>query len=291
MNSRALLNLGLLVVILVLGLVAWLRPGIEAEPEPRLLTDIDEDTVSSIEIVRKDEHIRFVRRDTQWFVDGDPELPADPLQVSSLLRLGAAEMRRHYPAGTLDLAALDLDPAPITVTFDEIELGIGGTEPLENLRYVRTGDTVGLVQDTFHTMLKGKRTNFASRRLLPEGSRIESIALPGLTLSRDSDGHWQLEPEQGNVSADTLQKLVDAWAGAQALWVANATDTPEDSETVTITLAGHDTPITWQLVSADNTTSLTRTDLGLKYEIGSGLGDQLLKLPDSPAEDAPATGE
>lgn len=289
MNPRFLLNLALLAVVIALGLIAWLRPGIEPEPAPQQLTDLNQDSVSTMEIVRIDGRIGFRRQGGQWFISGDPELPADPLQMSSLLRLANAEIKRHYPAGELDLAGLELDPAPITVKFDSTELAIGSTDPLENLRYVRNGDTVALVQDTFYTMLKGKRTNFASRRLLPENATIEAIALPDVTVARNADGHWVLDPGRENVSADAIQTLVDGWTMAQALWVAESGDIPGDSQTITVTLVGEELPMTWYLVTTDNSTSLLRPDLGLKYEIGGGLGDQLLKLEDSaPVEEISA---
>jgi hypothetical protein len=284
-NSRLSLNLALLAIAIVLGLIAWLRPGIEPEPAPQKLTELDQNSVSTMEIVRVEDRIGFHRQGEQWFVAGDPELPADPLQISSLLRLANAEIRRRYPANEMDLASLELDPAPITVKFDSTELAIGGTDPLENLRYVRTGDTVALVQDTFHTMLKGKRTNFASRRLLPEGATIESISLPEATVSRDAEGQWVLDPERKNVTADTIQALVDGWVGAQALWVAESGEVPDDSKTIAVTLAGEDSPIIWHLVEADNSTSLVRPDLGLKYAIGGGLDDQLLKLEETRPEE------
>jgi len=58
MKSRLLLNLFLLALVIGLGLVAWLRPGIEAEPPPEYLTTLDADTVHSIEIVREGSHLR-----------------------------------------------------------------------------------------------------------------------------------------------------------------------------------------------------------------------------------------
>lgn len=278
MSTRSLLNLALLAIAVALGLVAWLRPGIEPVPAPLQLTNLDPDKVNAIDIIRMGDQIGFRKRGDQWFVSGDPELPADPLQIRSLLRLASAEIRRHYPAGELDLAELELDPAPIRIIIDGTELWIGGTDPLENLRYVRSGDTVALVQDTFYTMLEGKRTNFASRRLLPEGVTIDKITLPEVTISRSPGGNWMLEPEQENVSADAIQSLVDGWTTAEALWVAETGTVPEDSKIVAVTLAGEETPLTWRFVTADNSISLTRADLGLKYEIGSGMGDRLLVL-------------
>ena len=284
MNSRLLLNLVLLVLVIGLGLVAWLRPGIEAEPPPEHLTTLDPDAVRGIEIVRGESHLRFTRRNQNWFISGEPELPADPLQMATLLRLVTADIARAYSADELDLAKLQLDSPPIIVSFDGSEVAIGGTEPLQNLRYVRFGNRVALITDSYQSMLMGSRINFASRKLLPEGSRLESLRLADVSLQRDGENHWTLEPEQENIGADAIQRLVDAWTTAQALWVREYVQDDGNGETVNIVLEGRHEPIVWHVIETDSGLSLARPDLGLRYEMGKGPASEQLLALQPPAE-------
>jgi hypothetical protein len=291
MNSRLLLNLILLALVIGLGLVAWLRPGIEAEPPPEHLTTLDPDTVHSIEIVRGESHLRFTRRNRNWFISGEPELSADPLQMATLLRLVTADIARGYSADELDLAKLQLDSPPIIVSFDGSDVAIGGTEPLQNLRYVRFGNRVALITDSYQAMLMGSRTNFASRKLLPEGSSLESLRLADVSLQREGEKHWTLEPEQETIGADAIQRLVDAWTTAQALWVREYVQNDGNGKTVTVVLEGREEPIVWHVIETDSGLSLARPDLGLRYEMGKGpAGEQLLTLqPPAEADTASET--
>jgi len=279
MISRTLLNIGLLALVIGLGLVAWWRPGIETEPPPEHLTGLDPATIGSIEIIREGSHLRFTRRDHNWFIGGNPELPADALQMNTLLGLLTADVAHGYNVDEFNLTKLQLDSPPIRVSFDGSEVAIGGTEPLQNLRYVRFADRVALIADRYQAMLMGSRINFASRKLLPEGSRIQSLDLGDVRLERDGNNHWKIEPEQEDVGANDIQRLLDAWTTAQALWVREYTPNESDHKTVTVALEGNDTPIIWQVIESENGLSLARPDLGLRYEMGPGsAGEQLLAL-------------
>lgn len=290
MNSRTLLNLALLALLIGLGLLAWWRPGIDTEPPPEHLTALDPATINSIEIIREGSHLRFTRRDRNWFIGGTPELPADALQMNTLLGLLTADVAHGYNVDELNLTKLQLDSPPIRVSFDGSEVAIGGTEPLQNLRYVRFADRVALIADRYQAMLMGSRSNFASRKLLPEGSSVQSLHLGDVRLERDGNDHWKLEPQQEDIGADDIRRLLDAWTVAQALWVREYMPNESDRKTVTVTLEGNATPIIWQVIESENGLSLARPDLGLRYEMGQGsAGKQLLAL--QPQADTDTRGE
>ena len=171
MNRRLLLNLVLLIAVAALIAVVYFEPGIEAPETPAALTTLDRAAVTRIRVERADDALELERRGEQWWVLGEPELPADPLQVDNLLRMTAATPRRSYATTELDLKQLGLDPAPVTVRFDDTAIAVGGTDPLEGLRYVQVGGRVALIPDEYHNTLQGKRTQLASRRLLGSGKR------------------------------------------------------------------------------------------------------------------------
>jgi len=282
MNRRLLLNLVLLVAVAALIAVVYFEPGIEAPETLPALTELDDDAVTRIRVERADDVLELERRGEQWWVLGEPELPADPLQVDNLLRMTAATPRRSYTAADLDLQQLGLDPAPITVRFDDTAIGVGGTDPLEGLRYVRVGERVALIPDEFYNTLQGQRTQLASRRLLPEGADITALTLPERRLHKRDDGGWDIDPPLEGISADAAPKLVQAWQHASALWVSAYTPA-EDATPVSVELADG-TTIAFELRRSERGVELARADLRLQYNLPEVTANSLLEL-ERPAPD------
>ena len=275
MNKRLLLNLLMLIGVLALIAVVVYKPGIEAPPKNPPLTDLDAEQVSRIEIARGGDALTLERRDDGWWIVGDPALPADPIQVNSLLRLLDTRPARSYPASELDLAQLQLDPAQTTLRLDATELRFGGTDPLDNLRYVQLGDQVHLIQDNYQHILRGQQAQFASRKLLPDGATITAIQLPDRRISKQAD-NWSVEPAPENLSADAAQKLIDAWTHASALWVRKLQEMP-NTKPVIIELADG-RQIRFELHQAEGETLLARSDLGLQYQLPEESAKPLLEL-------------
>jgi len=282
MNRRLLLNLVLLIAVAALIAVVYFEPGIEAPETPAALTTLDRAAVTRIRVERADDALELERRGEQWWVLGEPELPADPLQVDNLLRMTAATPRRSYATTELDLKQLGLDPAPVTVRFDDTAIAVGGTDPLEGLRYVQVGGRVALIPDEYHNTLQGKRTQLASRRLLPEGADIIALALPERRLRQRDDGGWDIDPPLEGISADAAQKLVQAWQHASALWVSAYT-AAEGATPVSVELADG-TTIAFELRRSDRGVELARADLRLQYNLPEATANSLLEL-ERPAPD------
>ena len=49
-----------------------------------------------------------------------------------------------------DLAPFNLNPAPILVQLDDLELSIGSTDPVNGWRYVQIGGLIHLIADGFY---------------------------------------------------------------------------------------------------------------------------------------------
>ncbi|MFP5507479.1 MAG: DUF4340 domain-containing protein [Gammaproteobacteria bacterium] len=276
MSSRTLLNLLMLAAVLALVAVTVLKPGIEPEAENPPLTTLDSANVQRIEIERGDTVLILERRDGGWWIAGEPTVPADPLQVDLLLRLPGERPLRSYAAADLDLVQLKLDPGQPRVRIDATEFAFGDTDPLEGLRYVRVGDRVHLIRDSYQSVLQGGRTQFTSRRLLPEGADIAALELPDLTLRKRDDGGWDVQPAPERLSADAPQQLIQAWQNASALWVRSY-QPAGDRKPVTLTLADG-TQLRFELRQAEGETLLARPDLGLQYQMPEESARPLLAL-------------
>lgn len=285
MSSRTLLNLALGVIALGLGALVWLRPGLERDAGTQPLTTLDPQAVTAIELARDAAGpLAFRRQADGWVIAAEPAIPADSFQVHTVLALLEAGTVRSYPATDLDLAALGLTPPQASVHFDGLTLDLGTTEAIEGLRYVRQGDTVYLVEDRYQHLLNAGLASFASRRLLPEGATITALELPGLTLARTDDVHWQLTPEQPDTSADAIDRLVQNWQRTSALYVRRY-EPGEHPETVRVTLQGVADPVVFHIVSREPDLVLARVDWGVQYHLAGDVGKGLLGLP-APMQEA-----
>jgi hypothetical protein len=193
-TRRWLINLGLL-ALLVLLLLAVRLDTRETERRTRLTSLAPED-IARIDLHRAGEPtIQLQREDTGWQMRAPFAVTADPAAVAKLLPVADARASRILPAAGLDLTELGLEPAPLRVLLNGLELRFGGTEPVAAQRYVQVGDMVHLVDDRFLPGLMTPATALVSRRLLPPDFS------PGLG-----------ELDGGPVSAGDLAPLADAVA-------------------------------------------------------------------------------
>lgn len=285
MHTRLLLNLFLLLGVLALVAVVYFKPGIETPPALPPLTTLDSAQIQRIDIVRGRTTLTLERRDGGWWIAGDTPVPADELQIETLLGLASAVPERSYASGELDLAQLQLAPPETTLRLGSLDFHFGATDPLQGLRYVRVGDRVHMIVDRYQNILHGQRTQLASRRLLPQGADIVALELPGLKLSKN-DPAWTVEPAPEKLSADAPRQLIDAWKNASALWVRSY-QPAAGGKPVTVTLADGQ-KLVFELRQAEGETLLARPDIGLQYQLPEESAQPLLKLG-TPEEASEAT--
>jgi hypothetical protein len=290
MSTRTLLNLVLLLAAFGLALVAWFKPGVKPEETPRpITTGLTPEQTGSITVERLSrDPLKFIKHDSRWFLLADNrELPAADFQVRALLRLLEATATHHYPAGSLDLATLGLQPPQARVAMDDLDFRFGSTDALKNQRYVQVDDTVYLIDDQYQHLINADWPNFVSRQMLEGRGVITRLELPDMTLSYSDDGHWQLEPEQKGVSADALQILIENWQNATALLTRRYADSAA-GEAVTVHTRGSDQPLVLRLVTRTPDLVLARPDWGIQYQLPASEADSLFSLPQPAPEPAAA---
>lgn len=292
MKSRLMLNLAMLALIAILGLVIYLKPGKKAVESTPLLT-LDPQTITHITLQNR-EVIGFDKdaRDGLWRLSTPFAAPANQVRIGQLLDIVRASTVAHYPVKPDELAQFGLDKPEATLSFGDTVLQFGGTDPINMRRYVRLGDTLHLVDDNFFHHLTAHATDYVDKRLLPEGSRIMEIQLPGLKATRNADNQWQAEPAMDENKAEKkddkkkgddlidLGELASAWAGARAIEVRRQ---PENviGETIRIGLA-NGPAVEYVIMSKQPELTLLRKDLGLAYVMTSEISRELLNQPASP---------
>ena len=296
---RNRLNLFLLALVLLLGALAWLRPGLEQAP-PERVSDLDAAGVQRIRILHDDQSLVLERRGEHWWLAGDPPVPADRFQVDTLLGLLREVAVRSYDPAGLDAQAVGLEPPVAVIEFDGRAFRFGTTEPLEGLRYVQAGARIYLIDDRYGPLLQAGRAQLASRRLLPPGTRLGAIALPGQRLERDAQGRWRLDPPQPALSADDIQQFVTAWEEARALWVRSAEGAADAAGPAVRLRTAEGEEIRFLIRRDEEGSALLRPALGLAYRLSEATAGELLALPEphgpdedtgvSPAASAPADG-
>jgi hypothetical protein len=294
MSSRSLLNLAMAGIAIGLGLLTWFRPGLEPPATPQPITTLSPGEINHIQVSRLQRpELKFTRQADAWLLAGDPPLPASPFQVQGLLALLQERTERHYPADTLDLRELGLDPPQASIILDNgTTLLIGNTEPLDNMRYVQYGATVYLVEDRYQHLINADRTNFIERRLLDENTIITRLSLPDLTLAQAADGVWKLTPDNPDISPAAIQQLLVNWQQASALYVRPYGPGPASTR-ITLELADSDTPVVFELLSDTPEFILARPALGIQYHFSHATGERMLgfgdTVPAAPADTIPGS--
>lgn len=220
--NRNRLNLILLAAVLVLGLVAFLQPGLEEEKPPKPpLTTLDPEHIQRIEIQRpRQDPVVLRRQEGHWQLRLDERwLPANTWRIRQLLELARSPSEARFPAPA-ELAQYGLAEPRIRLRFDTLTLLFGDSEPLTHRRYVQQGDTVHLIDDRYYIHLVAADTDYLRLTPLPAQARIEVLELPdGQRLQRTEDGDWQLQPPR-DISQDSINRLLDHWRQAQAMQVS-----------------------------------------------------------------------
>lgn len=286
MNRRNLLNIGLLALVGLLLLLVLYEPGIEKPVAPPTLLSLDKGAITQITIRRDGQQEIELRleEDGQWWMVQPLRHAADPFRIDSLLRIGTINSLGRFNVPPEKLAAYRLENPPVTLILNgETTIAFGDSTPLDQRRYVMVNGQGHLISDTLYYHLIGSFPTFLRRQLLDEGSGIDALTLPGLTIQWQ-EGRWHLEPEPAHYSADQVTRLLDGWRLASALEIK-----PYDGkggEPITLTLRDTGHPLELLVTSRQPDLVLARPELGIQYHFDAATAAQLLQLPEPPQPDA-----
>lgn len=288
MKTRLLLNLVLACVVTALALVAVFEPG-KDKPKGNPLTSIDESGIEAFTL-RNQETIEFEHRNGAWWLKSPFAAPANEIRVRQLLDVARSETDAQYPLSAEDLPKFELDRPNVSMTLGDTTILFGGSDPIDMRRYVQIGTTLYLVRDDFFHHLTAKAIDYVDKKLMPEGAKITSIAIPGLKANLDEGGHWGVDPAVADAPAVSAA-LLNAWQSARALDVQRW-DKPEAGDPVRIGMADG-ASVEFTILRREPELVLGRKDWGLKYELVGAVAKQLMNEKvsddgDKDADDAPS---
>ncbi|RLA21352.1 MAG: hypothetical protein DRQ61_03565 [Gammaproteobacteria bacterium] len=166
MRSRLVTNLILLAVIVVL-VMATLT---ELKPEkavPTAITQLDTQTVSSIELTRRGKPpLRFAKQQEEWVMLSPENGKANQEKVKNLLTISQINSSSQFPLNSEKADRFGLKEPAITLKLGGLLIMVGDIAPISQQRYLRIGETLYLVTDNFYHHLIAQPSQYLAATAL-----------------------------------------------------------------------------------------------------------------------------
>lgn len=157
MNRLLRANLILATLVLVLGLVVWLEPGLKREEALPPLTELSPAGARSLRLFEGNDLVMGLElTDQGWQLVAPVAGVADNERVRELLGLLRTPSMRRFAVPPERHAEFGLAPPELIVEVDGVPIAFGGLDPVTQQRYVLYAGQVHLIGDGFrHHLLAG----------------------------------------------------------------------------------------------------------------------------------------
>jgi len=277
--KRDRINLSLFLLVLLLSAFIWWSKPEQTESQFTSLTELLPEQIESIQISNRSGPAFHIQRDKEhWRMTEPYNVAANRIRVERLLDILTVPVYTQFAIEQHKLTEFGLQPPLVLLQLDQLEIRVGGTDPINHYRYLAIADRLYLIKDQFPHLLLATAESFVAQNILPSESQLELIQTPEWQLARTTDQTqvWQLTPVVPGISMDRLIEKVDAWSNALALNVVKAPAQEMDSR-VNIRLRGSAGPLSFGILREQQESYLIREDLGLAYQLPNI--DALLAAP------------
>ncbi|VAW69327.1 hypothetical protein MNBD_GAMMA09-1656 [hydrothermal vent metagenome] len=271
MNSRNLINLALL-VLLLLGV--FLINNNNEPVKTQRLTALNIDRINEIEIPRtQGNSILFHKNESSiWTMDKPYNIKAHPFRINTLLGLTQIPVDKTYDTRELELSQYALAPPRASIKFNNTVVNFGKTNPVNNLRYFQVNNKLALVSEQLYPLVSAQAASFIDLSLLPDNFNINKIETPQASIQRDNNGQWQ-STGTPPLSADQIQNLLQNWRSTQAFAVHKYLERKQLGK---IKIYDKSRNITFTISDTDPWLILARPDTGIEYHLDKSQKDRLL---------------
>lgn len=279
MNSRAILNLSILAIVIVLGAVVFYPPQQSTETKiETALTSLTPEAVHTITITKPNQTpINFVNQKQGWLINAPFTVNANPQRLEKILQLITQPSHSQYNIDESNLAKYGLDNPQVVIAFNDVELRFGGSDPIHQRRYILIDNRIHLITDLVSHILKQPVTQFIDLALIPGNQQITKLQLPEFSLKL-IQGKWNFErPHNSTINQDAAQKFVDEWRYAQALSVELVKRAPPTDANNKVSIATSSQSVEFILFDGESETKLIRTDLPIQYQLSPDSVQTLLQ--------------
>ncbi len=270
------INLGLFGLVLLLAALVWLTPEESATPEHIALTQLQPEQIHTIRIRNRHGEFELTRQGDGWAMTRPYQTIANGVRIGQLLPMVSTPSIKQFPAPQERLQEFGLKEPQAVLWLNDLQIQMGGTNPIHHRRYLRIGDTIHLIADRFPHHLLSTAEGFIALELLPPGTTLQAIQTPEWKLTKEQDGRLILDPPNPSLSMDDLNRKFDQWRRARATSVKVQAAT-ESATPVEITLDSQETPVRFQITQRGSYTLLINPELNLAYILPKGL--DLLPAP------------
>ena len=272
MQSRLLLNIMLLALVIALSMIAYRSTDKDAD-KVIPLTMLAPDSISEIHIRHNQRETELRKQGDRWVMTQPIRINANNFRINTLLKLLTTTSQADYAIDGLDLAKYGLDQAATSIRFNDSEIAFGISNPVSGLRYVRVGDRVHLIDDSFYPLLSSQTGALVARELLPQDADVSKLVLPEITLSRNPDGSWRSDK---NAGADAIGQTLDNWKHVQAFGVHNYMQRKSLAR-IEVYLGDEPEPLRFVVTDTDPWLIIARPELDLEYHFKLEDYDALLR--------------
>lgn len=262
MSSRSLINLGLLVTILIVAAILIFTEDKTKQDNTIYVSDINHANIDRIKLINSaNKSLHFERLDSAWLITHPLRISANPDRIKTLLGLLTLPSSTNLSADEVKLEDIGLEPAKASLTFNDYEFKFGGTDAIEQKRYVLFNNNVFLIEDRLYPQLNSGSYFFIDNRLA-QGKNIQSIKINEKTYL-----------------AGENPALIQYWQAARAPNITRYTD-KETNGSITLTLEDGNT-IMYDIIDDNERLRLTRKERDIEYHLLSTYRKELLKLEEA----------
>lgn len=272
MSKKNLLNLALLLIVATLASIIYFSN--ETSTELARLTNIDANTIHEITISHNNNATTIINKtaDNRWQLSKPVSIATNPFRISSILKLLNAPVHNQYASDAIDLQNTGLLTSKTKISFDDLSIIFGITNPVTNLRFVQLGNTVYTIEDVYYPLLSSHFGTLVSFNLLPENSVIDKLILANQTIEKVASGFWQSNID---ISADNINVAIENWQNIQAFGVREYIERDVLDE-VFVFLDNQPQAIHFVITDTDPWLIIARPELGLEYHLDKNAYDKLI---------------
>ncbi|MEE9343789.1 MAG: hypothetical protein V3V12_09170 [Gammaproteobacteria bacterium] len=275
MKSRWIINILLLLSIGILTLISYYKPGVNST-DKNLLTHLQPEDISRISIRNPlFADIDLYKENDIWFIKADKPITADSTRVIALTQLASQAIKYDYSTEQMEPEKIGLSPPRSTITLNDQAIRFGSIDAIESLRYVQSNNKIALIPDNYQQQIHADRLYFVSPRIVQTGQRIQSIQLPGLTVTH-TDHKWLTVPDTQE-SDSSITQFIAQWEKASAINMEDYKPI-EKNRQIILYLRQPREMIHLDILASETSLVVGRRDIGLQYNLG-GNQDKLLQIP------------
>ncbi len=214
MKSRWLVNFVLLLLVAGIAAFLYLRPK-PVDPSAQqvyTVSRLDPNSFTHVSISLPGKAaVELEKKQGRWFMTQPYQARADLAMVGRVLSLAVATTKEKLPLA--DPARFGLDKPMLKVRIDNEEFSFGMYHPVTGDQFVSYKDAVYVLPTVYADGASTQPLELLDKRVLNDEelqiagfdfSKLEQWEPTGLTLDRQADGKWKVQPEKGKYNQNEI---------------------------------------------------------------------------------------